>query len=248
MSDFFFFSHRGGGRNSDYLGVSENSLEMINIAERFGSNGIEIDARLSKDGVPFLYHDGDINLRLTQKSLIWGDVEDFTWAQLRTLITLRNGEKIPSLREALEFVLEETNIRAVWLDTKDVDVVPASIEILTEINDRAITMGRDLKIVLGIPADDVYEEFIAQPNYQNVPSLCELTLDQVRQADSDIWAPRWTMGLQTSEVQQMHSEGRLVFTWTLDETSYIEEFINQGEFDGILTNYPTIVSYYHYIK
>ena len=70
----------------------------------------------------------------------------------------------------------------------------------------------------------------------------------MRQADSDIWAPRWTMGLQTSEVQQMHSEGRLVFTWTLDETSYIEEFINQGEFDGILTNYPTIVSYYHYIK
>ena len=248
QSDFYILAHRGGGRNSDYLGVSENSLEMINIAERFGSNGIEIDARLSKDGVPFLYHDGDINLRLTQKSLIWGDVEDFTWAQLRTLITLRNGEKIPSLREALEFVLKETNIRAVWLDTKDVDVVPASIEILTEINDRAITMGRDLKIVLGIPADDVYEEFIAQPNYQNVPSLCELTLDQVRQADSDIWAPRWTMGLQTSEVQQMHSEGRLVFTWTLDETSYIEEFINQGEFDGILTNYPTIVSYYHYIK
>ena len=248
QSDFYILAHRGGGRNSDYLGVSENSLEMINIAERFGSNGIEIDARLSKDGVPFLYHDGDINLRLTQKSLIWGDVEDFTWAQLRTLITLRNGEKIPSLREALEFVLKETNIRAVWLDTKDVDVVPASIEILTEINDRAITMGRDLKIVLGIPADDVYEEFIAQPNYQNVPSLCELTLDQVRQADSDIWAPRWTMGLQTSEVQQMHSEGRLVFTWTLDETSYIEEFINQGEFDGILTHYPTIVSYYHYIK
>ena len=248
QSDFYILAHRGGGRNSDYLGVSENSLEMINIAERFGSNGIEIDARLSKDGVPFLYHDGDINLRLTQKSLIWGDVEDFTWAQLSTLVTLRNGERIPSLREALEFVLEETNIRAVWLDTKDVDVVPASIEILTEINDRAITMGRDLKIVLGIPADDVYEEFIAQPDYQNVPSLCELSIDQVRQADSDIWAPRWTMGLQTSEVQQMHSEGRLVFTWTLDETSYIEEFINQGEFDGILTNYPTIVSYYHYIK
>lgn len=95
QNDFYILAHRGGGRNSDYLGVSENSLEMINIAERFGSTGIEIDARLSKDGVPFLYHDGDINLRLTQKSLIWGDIESFTWAQLRTLVTLRNGEKIP---------------------------------------------------------------------------------------------------------------------------------------------------------
>ena len=249
QNDFYILAHRGGGRNSDYLGVSENSLEMINIAERFGSTGIEIDARLSKDGVPFLYHDDDINLRLCQKSLIWGNIEDFTWAQLRALLTLRNGEKIPSLREALEFVLEETNIKIVWLDTKDVDVVPSSIALLTEINDRAESMdNRDLKIYLGIPADDVYEKFIAQPSYQTVPSLCELSLDQVRQADSDVWAPRWTQGTQTANVQQMHDEERLVFTWTLDDASYIEEFINVGQFDGILSNYPTIVSYYHYIK
>jgi len=248
QSDFYILAHRGGGRNSDYLGVSENSIEMINIAERFGSTGIEIDARLSKDGVPFLYHDGDINLRLTQKGLIWGNIEDFTWAQLRTLVTLRNGEKIPSLREALEFVLDSTTIRAVWLDTKDVDVVPASITLLTEINGRAILKGRDLKIVIGIPADDVFEEFFAQPDYQNIPSLCELSLDQVRQANSQVWAPRWTQGTQTTNVQQMHAEGRKVFTWTLDDASYIEEFINAGEFDGILSNYPTIVSYYHYIK
>ena len=248
QNDFYILAHRGGGRNSDYLGVSENSLEMINIAERFGSTGIEIDARLSKDGVPFLYHDGDINLRLTQKSLIWGDIESFTWAQLRTLVTLRNGEKIPSLREALEFVLEKTTIRAVWLDTKDVDVVTSSIELLTEINERAVLMGRDLKINIGIPADDVFEEFISQPGFQDVPSLCELSLEQVRQANSQVWAPRWTQGVQTDAVRQMHAEGRKVFTWTLDEPSYIEQFINEGEFDGILTNYPTIVSFYHYIK
>jgi glycerophosphoryl diester phosphodiesterase len=248
QSDFDILAHRGGGRNSDYLGVSENSVEMLEIAERFGTNGVEIDARLTKDGVPFIYHDGDINLRLTQKSLIWGNIEDFTWAQLRTLVTLRNGEKIPSLREALEYVLEETNIKVVWLDTKDVDVVPASIELLTEINDRAINMGRNLKIYLGIPADDIYEKFLEQPNYQDVPSLVELSIDQVREANALIWAPRWTQGTQTSTVQQMQSEGRKVFTWTLDDANYIEQFINDGQFDGILTNYPTIVSYYHYIQ
>ena len=248
QNDFYILAHRGGGRNSDYLGVSENSIEMINIAERFGSTGIEIDARLSKDGVPFIYHDSDINLRLCQKSLIWGKIKDFTWLQIRTLITLRNGEKIPSLREALEYVLEKTNIRVVWLDTKDVDVVQYSIELMKEILERAGFMGRDLKIYLGIPADDVYQAFIAYPGYQDIPSLCELSIDQVRQANSQVWAPRWTQGLQTAEVQQMQAEGRKVFTWTLDDASYIEEFINQGQFDGILTNYPTIVSYYYYIK
>lgn len=248
QSDFYILAHRGGGRNSDYLGVSENSIEMITIAERFGSTGIEIDARLTKDGVPFIYHDSDINLRLCQKSLIWGNIEDFTWAQLRTLITLRNGEKIPSLREALEFTLEKTKIKTVWLDTKDVDVVSASISLLTEINERAVLMGRDLKIYLGIPADDIYTKFLEQPNYQNIPSLCELSIDQVREANSLIWAPRWTQGTQNSTVQQMQSEGRKVFTWTLDDENYIEQFIRDGQFDGILTNYPSIVSYYHYIQ
>ena len=248
QNDFYILAHRGGGRNSDYLGVSENSIEMINIAERFGSTGIEIDARLSKDGVPFIYHDSDINLRLCQKSLIWGKIKDFTWPQIRTLITLRNGEKIPSLREALEYVLEKTNIREVWLDTKDVDVVEASIELMKEILERAGFMDRDLEIYLGIPADDIFQEFIQYPGYEDIPSLCELSIDQVRQANSQVWAPRWTQGLQTAEVQQMQAEGRKVFTWTLDDASYIEEFINQGQFDGILTNYPTIVSYYYYIK
>jgi glycerophosphoryl diester phosphodiesterase len=248
QSDFDILAHRGGGRNSDYLGVSENSIEMLEIAETFGTNGVEIDARLTKDGVPFIYHDKDINLRLTQKSLIWGNIEDFTWAQLRTLVTLRNGEKIPSLREALEYILDETNIKVVWLDTKDVDVVEASIELLTEINERAINMGRNLKIYLGIPADDIYEEFLAQPNYEDVPSLVELSIDQVREANALIWAPRWTQGTQTSTVQQMQAEGRKVFTWTLDDENYIKQFINEGQFDGILTNYPTIVSYYHYIQ
>jgi len=248
QSDFDILAHRGGGRNSDYLGVSENSIEMLEIAERFGTNGVEIDARLTKDGVPFIYHDNDINLRLTRKSVIWGNIEDFTWAQLRTLVTLRNGEKIPSLRESLEYILEETNIKVVWLDTKDVDVVPASIELLTEINERAVNMGRNLKVYLGIPADEIYEAFLAQPNYQDVPCLVELSIDQAREANALIWAPRWTQGTQTAEVQQMQAEGRKVFTWTLDEENYIEQFINEGLFDGILTNYPTIVSYYHYIK
>lgn len=42
---------------------------MISKAESFGATGIEIDIKVSNDGVPFLYHDSDINLRVTQKVL-----------------------------------------------------------------------------------------------------------------------------------------------------------------------------------
>ena len=246
-SGFYILAHRGGGRNSEYLGVSENSIDMINFASSFGATGVEIDARLSKDGVPFLYHDNDVNLRLVQKSLIWGNIEDFTWKQL-SLLTLRNGEKIPSLREALEFILEKTELKVVWLDTKDIDVISHSATLQKEILDRAAVMGRDLKIYIGLPAEDVYNEFIKLPDYQNIPSLCELTTDMVRTANSQVWAPRWTQGTQNANVQQMQAEGRKAFVWTLDEPGYIEEFIKEGNFDGVLSNYPSIVAYFHYIQ
>jgi len=144
--------------------------------------------------------------------------------------------------------LHKTNIRAVWLDTKDVDVLNPEIEIQKAILDTAAALGRDLKIFVGIPADDIYLAFLNYPDHQNILSLCELSIDNVREANSKIWAPRWTQGTQISNVELMHAEGRRVFTWTLDDANYIEQFIKEGQFDGILTNYPTIVSYYYYIQ
>ena len=45
--NYFILAHRGGGRNSDFVGASENSLEIISLAEQLGANGIEIDVMLS---------------------------------------------------------------------------------------------------------------------------------------------------------------------------------------------------------
>jgi glycerophosphoryl diester phosphodiesterase len=246
-SDFYIMAHRGGGRTSDYLGVSENTTEMLNIAERIGGNAVEIDARLSKDGVAFLYHDADINLRLTQKGLIWGDIKNLTWAQISTLITLRNGEKIPTLREAMEFILNNTTIRAVWLDTKDINVLPIEIEMSKEFMQRATAMGRDLNVYIGIPTDEIQQAAVSYPDYQNIHFLCELTPTDVRQVDAKAWGPRWTLGTQSAELQQMHAEGRKVIVWTVDEPQFMQEYINAG-FDGMVTNYPTLVAYYLYIR
>jgi len=249
QDEFYILAHRGGGRNSDYLPASENSVEIIAIAERLGANGIEIDVRLTKDGIPILYHDSDINLRLTQKSVIWGNIEDFTFAQLRTFIKLINGEKIPSLEEALEYVLEHTEIRFVWLDLKsDKNEIPAVVEIQKDILRRANSMQRDLQIVLGIPTPEKADEMLLFPHYENVPTLCELDLSFVRELNSVVWAPRWTKGTQLNEVREIQAEGRKAFVWTLDESSFIQSFIQDGEFDGILTNHPTLVAYYHYTR
>jgi len=247
--DFKIVAHRGGGRNSDYLGVSENTNAMIALAEQRGSQGVEIDVKLSKDGVPFIYHDSDINLRLVQKSVIWGKIEDFTFLQLKTLITLKNGEVIESLDEMLEYILEQTKLKFVWLDMKsDMDDMAIVIPIQQDYLQRAAAIGRDLEILIGLPTQDKVDQFLAVPNYQDLDNLCELETSIVRQTDAEVWGPRWTLGLQTAEVNAMHSEDREVITWTLDDPNWIRSFVQDGDFDGILTNYPTAVAYNYYVQ
>lgn len=73
---FIIGAHRGGGRTSDKLPVSENSVAMINYTGCFGSNGIELDVQLTKDKVPVLYHDSDLNIRLIQKGPLFGKISD----------------------------------------------------------------------------------------------------------------------------------------------------------------------------
>lgn len=247
--NFKVVAHRGGGRNSDYLGVSENTNDMIALAEQRGSNGIEIDIKLSKDGIPFIYHDSDINLRLVHKSVIWGKIEDFTFLQLKTLITLKHGEVIESLDEMLEYVLNNTNLKFVWLDMKSgKDDMAKVIPIQQEYLQRAAAIGRDLEIFIGLPTQYKVDQFFAVPNYQDLNNLCELSTDIVRQTDAEVWGPRWTLGLQTAEVNAMHSEDREVITWTLDDPNWIRSFVQDGDFDGILTNYPTAVAYSYYVQ
>jgi glycerophosphoryl diester phosphodiesterase len=246
---FYILAHRGGGRTADMLSASENTLNMFSLANRFGANAVEIDVKLSADRIPFLYHDVTLNLRLVQKSPIWGNPEDFTYAQLKSFITLINGEKIPSLQEALDFILENTTLNLVWLDMKSVkNDFPEVVPIQQDIMARAQNMGRQLEIFTGLPSEDKISQFLSFPDHESVLSLCELDIADVHRTGSAFWGPRWTLGLQTGEVAQMHAEGRRVITWTMDDPVYIERYIREGDFDGMVTNYPTLVAYYFYTQ
>ena len=249
-SNFYILGHRAGGRNSDRLPVSENSIAMVRFTESLGTTGIEVDPRITSDGVAFIYHDGDINIRLTQKGPLAGDVESYTWRQLSDFVRLIHGEKIPSVDELLTYVVDSTDLRFVYLDMKDAAAVPVVIPIQMKAMERAKQRGRDLLIVLGIPTKDVLNALLAYSDYQNVPSLCELSIDDFKSAHSVVWAPRWTLGTQNDLVQQVHEMDtkNLAVCWTIDSPGWIKNFLETGHFDGLLTNYPYVVAYYHYIQ
>jgi glycerophosphoryl diester phosphodiesterase len=244
---FSIMAHRSGGRTSDLLPASENTIEIIKLASRLGATGIELDVRYTKDGVPVLYHDNTLNLRLIQKNGLEGPHESYTYQQLQTFVRLINGEKIPTLEEALETVINNTSLEFVWLDTKYIGPMDKVQAIQQKYRQRALALGRNIRIIIGLPSQEAVASYQALTNKENTPILCELDTAITRSLGARIWAPRWTLGPQTDEVEAMQAEGRTVFVWTLDEPKFIEEFINQGRFNGILSNYSPVVAYYHYV-
>jgi glycerophosphoryl diester phosphodiesterase len=251
---FIIGAHRAGGRTSDLLPASENSVAMIKYTEYFGSTGIEIDVTLTKDKIPVLYHDNDLNIRLIQKGPLYGAIHDYTLAQLRSMVKLIHGEDIPTLEEAFATTLNDTKLKFIWMDIKDPESIPTVIQLQRKYLDLARNMGRDLRILIGVPVEEIYRAFKSNQDYQNIPSLCELSADSVTALNSQFWAFRWTMGLQEPEVLRMHEQGRKCLVWTLDVPKFTEIYTTCGgtdatrRFDGLLTNYPSILAYYHYVR
>jgi len=161
-------------------------------------------------------------------------------------VTLKNNEKIPTLQEALSAALYNTKLKAVWLDIKSPDVVNIIAPIIIEYQNKAKLINRRFEIYLGIPDSEILESFMNCTDRENLQSLCEMDPKDVYSSNSYIWAPRWSLGLLPDEIAQMHSNGKKVFTWTLDEQVFIKKFIQKGTFDGILSNYPFIVAYEFY--
>ncbi len=252
---FWILAHRGGGRMSEHPPQSENTVELLRIVERFGANGAEIDVRLTKDNIPVLYHDNTLNPRLVQKTPMLGGVEDYSYPQLSTFIRLQNGEQIPTLDEALRAVVHETNLAFVWLDmkTEGRQLVQRVVPLLEQYTAEAATLAsqglRDsLDIMIGIPTDNIYRELLAYPTYTSVPSIAEKSLDWARTLNARVWAPLWSTGTNLSDNAVARSEGRRIFVWTLDDPQFVQQYVQGGQYDGILTDYPTIVAYYRYVR
>jgi len=246
---FVIAAHRGGGRNSDNLPYAENSLDLVKHVAQFGATGIEIDIRLTKDKVPIIYHDPDINTRLTLKSPLVGDIHQFNADFLSAYIRLVDGQRIPTLDEMLTTLIDSTTIQNVWLDCKDGGesgffdhVVP----VLQKAMEYAQARNRNISLLLGLPSEEAYDAFIAFPGHQQLPSLCELGLEQAKHAGSRVFAPRWTLGILEAETTEAHAQNIRVVTWTLDDPGGMNEVITQSRYDGILTNYPSMLAYTFY--
>ncbi|MCX6155291.1 MAG: glycerophosphodiester phosphodiesterase family protein [Candidatus Kapabacteria bacterium] len=247
-SDFKIIAHRGGGRNSDKLPHSENSAELMVIANRFGANAIEIDVQITKDQIPIIYHDHNFSTRLIKGEFLIGPISNFTLRQIKTFGTLINDEPIPTLEEALDSIINKTNLKLVWIDTKDAAAVASTIQIIQKYQTIANSLGKTIEICIGIPSVEVLNEFMKVEGFKNIKSICELSVQTVKDINALAFGLPWTLGTMKTELAELHSIRKKGFVWTLDEQVFIDKFLQTSDFDGIVTNYPSVVAFKYYTK
>ena len=120
--------HRGA---SEF--AHENTLEAFRATFELGGDGNEFDIRLTKDGVLVVFHD-DMLDRLLKA---YGDVSEFTWAELQGLRFRNPGPfgdqcRIPTLVEVFE--LHRTHAGLMHLDIKRTGLDKLIADLLTRMD------------------------------------------------------------------------------------------------------------------
>jgi glycerophosphoryl diester phosphodiesterase len=239
---FSIVGHHGACQTIDDCGFSENSVESIRQVEAFGASVVELDVRLTSDGIPILFHDDTFSPRLNNGIYCHGRVNQFSMAHVRALCRLRYNEQIPTLEESLQAVIDQTALDGVWLDVKEPEAVALTLAIMDRYNAEAQRKNRRLSIVIGLGAQDVLDKYRSlAPPPPGTRCLVELEPQDVRDANCDFWGPRWTRGPMSDAVRALQEEGRSVVYWSIDEPDFMDLFLTAGKPNGMLSGRPGLL-------
>jgi glycerophosphoryl diester phosphodiesterase len=229
---------------------AENSIGGVLNDEDYGVNGLEFDVHLTRDSVPIMMHDGYINIRLTEKSPISGDLDQFTFKFLDQYMELIDGQKIASLEHCLRDFIDSTTMTYFWMDIKGNDGIFQALQpIILNAQAHAKAVGRNVVIYADLPSTTVISEFQSYPAYRadtSLKTMCELTFQDVIDNGCTRWGPRYSRGLLLSDVATAHSMGIKVISWTLNDEGLIANYMKNGQFDGFISDYPCFVVYDFY--
>lgn len=251
-------AHRG----ASFL-APENTMGAMKKATQLGVYGLETDIVISRDGIPFLMHDSSLarttNVAQIFPSRIEESAGDFTWNELAQLnagqwfveqdpfgsiatgqvsaeeIKLYQNEKIPSLRELLDFI-QSDNIRLIYdLRASDGDRDYSGTPL-----DRfmAVVQASSVEAKIWFLADieDIQKIQIKFPqailaagiDYNEAPTPEELVSAGYIVVNSEY-------GISNRMIHAYHNSGLWVNLWTVDEVWQFSRLWIQGV-NSVTTN------------
>lgn len=218
----------------------ENTLAAFERAVQLGVDAVEIDVRVTADGVPVVLHDATLD-RTTDRE---GPVAELTLAQVRQADAgawcgaAFGGQRVPTLVEVLDL-----------LRHRALAVVELKADFVAE---------RVLKVIDDVAAlDGVVLQSFSTQSVRRVKALAPevptaLLVGELPTSPSRIRARRlvrevlgvganalsiWHATLTPPFFEEMRKRGITVWTWTVDEEVVMRDVIQMGV-QGVITNCP----------
>ncbi|MFF8915782.1 glycerophosphodiester phosphodiesterase [Streptomyces sp. NPDC015032] len=208
-------AHRG-----DPYRVRENTLSSIRSALDRGADAVEIDVRVTRDGVPVLLHDATLKR-------LWGHdlrLDRLTHEELTGL----TAGGVPTLRDAL--LAAGSHRFMVDLPGSTDASVRETVGVVRE-------CGAGERVYYCAGSEAMLRVRAADPSAEI--ALTRTTLAPPRPALLDAVRPRWLnyrFGLVDRELtDRLHRDGVLVSAWTADTRRTMRRLVRQGV-DSITTN------------
>ena len=244
MTGLLVMGHRGAS-----LEAPENTLAAFEAAASAGADLVELDVRLTADGVPVVLHDPDVGATTDGTGL----VHTLTLPDLKRLDASGGRgprQEIPTLAEALEFIGEHPGM-GVDLEIKNIPgeasfdspreaAVVAALQAVEEAGFGGpvlvssfnwLTVERSKQVAPEIPTG-----FLTVAAIDPMAALVYAV-----QAGHEFVLPQAPALLEAGEafVQEAHADGVRVGTWTVDDEEAIATLF-RWRVDAVASNDPRL--------
>lgn len=211
-------AHRG-----DPLRVRENTLPSVESAVAAGADWVEIDVKLTRDGVPVLLHDHTL-------TRLWGvdrRIASVPHAELRRLVG--DGEwRIPTLREALDLAVRRRATLMIDVPSPAEGEAAAREVHALDCHDRVVFTG-DPRALADIRVGAAHVRIAMSWKSPLLPDP-----DLVRRVRPD-YLNRRHIWVTRRNVRSVQRRGMKVSTWTVDHPRRMAAVAAAGV-DAITTN------------
>lgn len=220
----------------------ENTLASFNLAVELGADAVELDVKLTRDGVPIIMHDETVTRTTNGK----GKVCDLTLAEFKELDagsfkdSKYAGEPVPTLEEVFEAVAGRVwiNVELTNYYTRGDALVPKVLALIQKMN---------LQKRVLLSSFDPFNLRQARHLDPSLP-LAQLTSHDMAIYLRDAWlAPFCPHEARHPDVPQLKQEGVAwyhrhhyrVNVWTNNDEADMRTFVKQSV-DGLITDMPDL--------
>lgn len=208
---------------------TENTIASVKKALELNVDMIEVDIFLIKSGELVVFHD-EILDSLTDTS---GRIEEFTWEELQKVV-VKGNHQIPTLDEVIETT---DRLVALNIELKGKNTAEPTFQLLQKYFQKG--WKKDDFVISSFLWDEL-ESFRKLDRQIPIAILTEenpLDAIAIGKKLKAVAINPWWKTLTAENSQQIHDEGFLIYTYTVNEPKDIK-FVTELGVDGIFCNFP----------